>query len=199
MKIIAGTGNQHKLVEFAEILAPLGFEIFPADMLSKFPEIEENGQSFEENASIKAFETAKFAKEHLPDEDFLSMADDSGLEIFALGGRPGIKSARYADTNEARIARVLSEMEGAGDRRARFVCVIALCGIKGGASTFRGEVYGVIAERPSGSAGFGYDPVFVPDGFNESFAELGSEIKNQISHRAKALQLFSAHLRSLRQ
>lgn len=189
MKIIAGTGNKHKIAEFAEILAPLKISVIPLSELGSFPEVEENGTSFEENAAIKALATAKFAYSALLHNDFLALADDSGLEVLALNGRPGIHSARYADTNDKRIARVLAEMQGINDRRARFVCVIALATPKGVYAKIRGEVTGTLMQAPRGTAGFGYDPIFVPDGYTQTFAELGMDIKNKISHRSKALRL----------
>ena len=108
------------------------------------------------------------------------------MEIEALNGAPGIFSARYAETNEKRIERVLSEMQGIANRKARFVCVIAIAFNGEVIETFEGVVNGHISDRPRGSNGFGYDPIFVPEGYDESFAEMSEEAKNQISHRSEA-------------
>jgi XTP/dITP diphosphohydrolase len=187
MKFLAATGNLHKIEEFKNILAPLGLEfISPAD-IGGIPDVDETGTTFEENAEIKALETANFAKMKV-------FADDSGLEIEDLGNAPGIFSARYADDNDGRIARVLKELkevetrEGPINRKARFVCVIAIAEPGRVIKTFRGEVYGRIICEPRGNGGFGYDPIFQPDGFDKTFSELSPETKDSISHRANALK-----------
>ena len=115
-----------------------------------------------------------------------AFADDSGLEVEALDNRPGIHSSRYAATDAERIAKLLKELEGKENRRARFVCVIAIAANGEVIETFEGEVKGTILSAPRGENGFGYDPIFQPDGFDKSFAELTQEEKNRISHRANA-------------
>ena len=186
MRFLAATNNNHKIKEFRGILGPLGIEFIAPDDIGGIPEIDENGTTFEENAGIKALGVAKFADLH-------SFADDSGLEIEALGNAPGIYSARYADDNAGRIARVLRELKdvedqtGVVNRKARFVSVIAFASPKEVFAIFRGEVYGNILNAPQGEGGFGYDPVFKPDGYDMTFAELAPNIKDQISHRANAL------------
>lgn len=184
LQILLASSNQHKIQEFRDMLGDLSDQIgiiTPAQF-KDFPELIENGSSFEENASLKAEQASSFA-------DASAMADDSGLVVDALGGAPGIYSARYAGenaTNEQRIAKLLDEMKGITDRRAKFVCVIALAYRGEVVATFRGEVSGRIAEAPSGNGGFGYDPVFIPDGYDKSFGELGESVKSEISHRARA-------------
>jgi XTP/dITP diphosphohydrolase len=187
MKILAATGNLHKIKEFRAILKPLGIEFVTPDDIGGIPEIEETGKTFEQNAGLKALQTAKFA-------DMYTFADDSGLEVEALNNAPGIYSSRYAPTDEERIRRVLSELAdieqktGIKNRKARFVCVIAFASPEKIITTFRGEVYGQIMDAPAGSGGFGYDPIFKPDNYSKSFAELRPEEKDSISHRFNALK-----------
>ena len=118
--------------------------------------------------------------------DVPAFADDSGLEVAALDNRPGIHSSRYAATDPERIAKLLGELKGVADRRARFVCVIAIAANGEVIETFEGELKGRIIDAPRGSNGFGYDPIFVPDGMDKTLAELSPEEKNRISHRANA-------------
>ena len=177
--IVAATGNRHKLQEYAQLLADQDIELKSLNDYPNYTEPEENGTSFKENAEIKALAACRYC-------DVPAFADDSGLEVMALDGRPGIHSSRYAATDAERIAKLLKEMEGKTDRRARFVCVIAIAANGEVIETFEGEVTGTILESPRGENGFGYDPIFQPDGFDKSFAELTSEEKNRISHRANA-------------
>ena len=177
--IVAATGNQHKLAEYAQLLADQNIEVKSLNDFPAYVEPEENGSSFKENAEIKAVAACKYC-------DVPAFADDSGLEVEALDGRPGIHSSRYAATDAERIAKLLKEMEGKENRRARFVCVIAIAANGEIIETFEGEVTGTILESPRGENGFGYDPIFQPDGFDRSFAELTQEEKNRISHRANA-------------
>lgn len=177
--IVAATANAHKVEEYKELLAGQNVEIRSLLDFPGCPEIVEDGNTFEENASIKAVTASKYC-------DAPAFADDSGLEIEALNNAPGIHSARYAATNPERIARVLKEMEGVENRRARFVCVIAIAFNGEVIETFKGVVNGTILTEPRGEGGFGYDPIFLPDGYTETFAEMKSELKNKISHRAKA-------------
>jgi XTP/dITP diphosphohydrolase len=186
MRFLAATNNSHKIIEFRGILGPLGIEFISPSDIGGIPEVDETGSTFEENAGLKALEAAKFA-------DMQAFADDSGLEIEALDNAPGIYSARYADDNNGRITRVLRELKeveertGKVNRNARFVCVIAFASPENVFATFRGEVYGKIIDAPRGEGGFGYDPVFMPDGYDKTFAELAAETKDEISHRANAL------------
>lgn len=195
--IFLGTKNKNKITEIADIFKRHGGKIISSENIEKLPEVEEDGHSFEENASKKALAFAKFAYGHFAGKDdgvILAMADDSGLEVDALFGAPGVYSSRYAADDMRRIAKLLTEIERANkrnndnNRRARFVCVVALANPTGIIKTFRGEVEGCIANAPRGENGFGYDPVFVPDGFTQTFAELPPNEKNKISHRAKALK-----------
>ncbi|MCP3967125.1 MAG: RdgB/HAM1 family non-canonical purine NTP pyrophosphatase [Lentisphaerae bacterium] len=179
-QLVAATYNMHKLEEYKELLADQNIEIVSLNDYSGYEEPEENGKNFAENASIKALEAANYC-------DTPSFADDSGLEVEALDNAPGIYSARYAENDEARIARILKELGDNPNRRARFVCVIAIAANGEVIETFRGEVNGVIIDAPRGDNGFGYDPIFLPDGYDKTFAELSAEEKNKISHRAKAV------------
>ncbi|MBO5668218.1 MAG: RdgB/HAM1 family non-canonical purine NTP pyrophosphatase [Lentisphaeria bacterium] len=177
--IVAATGNQHKLAEYAQLLDGQNIELKSLNDYPGYPEPEENGSSFEENARIKALAACKYC-------DVPAFADDSGLEVEALDGRPGIHSSRYAATDSERIAKLLKELDGVENRRARFVCVIAIAANGEVIETFEGEVKGTILTAPRGENGFGYDPIFQPDGFDKSFAELTQDEKNRISHRANA-------------
>jgi XTP/dITP diphosphohydrolase len=189
LQILAATTNKHKIQEFQAMLDASADSgrvcILSPDTIPGFPEIVENGASFEENARIKAGQAARYA-------DMAAFADDSGLEVAALGGAPGIYSARYGGedaTYQEKMAKILKELENASDRRARFVCVIALAYRGDIVETFRGEVTGRIAFEPRGTDGFGYDPIFIPDGYDKTFGELGEEVKSKISHRARAFAL----------
>ena len=183
LKLLVASKNKKKIKELKEILEPAGVIVLTSEDIGGIPDVEENGTSFEENASLKAIEIAKLTGNYV-------FADDSGLEVEALNDAPGIYSARYAGenaTDQERIDKLLYNLKNEVNRKARFVCVIAISDKKGNTKTFRGEIYGRIIEKPKGSSGFGYDPVFIPDGYNQTFAELSQEIKNKISHRANAL------------
>src|SRR6266571_3605768 len=187
MQLIVATRNAHKTREIQRILGPV-FTISDLSAHPKIPDIRENGKSFEENAILKAVGASR----HLL--GFI-VADDSGLEVDALGGAPGIFSARYAGenaTDKKNMDRLLGEVARAWadetKRSARFRCVIALARQGELLGTFEGIVEGTIVERARGLHGFGYDPIFVPRGFEETFAELPAEVKNTISHRAKAIR-----------
>ncbi len=177
--IVIATANTHKVKEYKELINDDSIELSSLADFPDYPEVEENGKTFMENACIKAAAASKYCNS-------VAFADDSGLEVMALDGRPGIFSARYAPTSEERIAKLLKEMEGKDDRRARFVCAIAIAYNGEVIATFEGEVKGAIATSPSGDGGFGYDPVFVPENYNCSMAELDPAEKNRISHRGKA-------------
>jgi XTP/dITP diphosphohydrolase len=192
-QLIVATRNAHKVREIQTILGP-EFEVCDLSAYPEIFEIRETGKSFAENAKLKAIAVSK----KLPD---LIIADDSGLEVDALSGAPGIYSARYAGaraTDKQNIEKLLEELArtGAGDdeRRAQFRCVLALA--RGGRilGTFEGTVEGIIVDRTRGAHGFGYDPIFVPEGFNQTFAELPAEVKNRISHRAHAVRALAARV-----
>jgi XTP/dITP diphosphohydrolase len=175
------SGNAHKCDEIKQML---GVPIRSLRDLESPPELIENGDSFEANALIKARGLAAHLKGW-------ALADDSGLSVDVLGGAPGIHSARFAGAHgddRANNQLLLEKLEGEADRRASFVCVLALCGPDGEEWVVRGECLGLIAREASGSGGFGYDPLFYPLGYPKSFAELGEGVKNRISHRAEAIK-----------
>ena len=178
MKLYVATHNEHKLREISQILPK--FEIVADDPAG----VVETAPDFAGNALIKV---RAIASRHRGE---WCMADDSGLEVAALGGAPGVRSARYAGepTNTpANNALLLKNLEGVADRRANFTCAVAIVGPDGREHVVFGRVFGRIALAPSGAEGFGYDPLFVPDGFEKSFAELSAAEKNAISHRGRAL------------
>src|ERR671922_1119364 len=182
MQLIVATRNAHKTREIQHILGP-GFTIRDLGAYPAISEIPESGISFEENARLKAVA----ASQRVPD---LVIADDSGLEVDALGGAPGIYSARYAGmkaTEKEKIDKLLRELARVGAlndaRRARFRCIVALACKGNLLGSFQGIVEGRIADKPRGSGGFGYDPIFIPEGFKQTFGELPAEVKNTISHR----------------
>lgn len=184
MDIFAATSSPHKLGEFQRILGPHGFIVRPASSVRLIPDVDEDGSSFEENAVHKAVTVAAMLGVPV-------FADDSGLESVALGGEPGVHSARYAGANATdreRIDKLLFRLREHADRSARFVCVIAVAGTDGLLGTAIGEIRGVIALAPSGTNGFGYDPVFIPEGCHQTFAELSSSEKDHLSHRGRALR-----------
>ena len=176
------THNPGKLVEIGDLVAPLGITTKGAAELG-VPEPEETGASFEENAALKALAVSRATG--LP-----SLADDSGLVVPALGGAPGIYSARWAGAQKdfaAAMRRVEREL-GAGERAASFVAVLALAWPDGHVESFRGEVGGSLVFPPRGSRGFGYDPLFLPAGGGETFGEMDPALKHAISHRAVAFR-----------
>ncbi|MBQ4337561.1 MAG: RdgB/HAM1 family non-canonical purine NTP pyrophosphatase [Lentisphaeria bacterium] len=179
--VVIATSNAHKVEEYKALMADDSIELQSLLDYPGFPDVEENGTTFTENASIKAIAASKYC-------DAPAFADDSGLEVFALNGEPGIYSSRYAPTDPERIAKLLKNLEGKEDRSARFVCVIAIAFNGEIIETFEGEIRGTIGFEPKGSNGFGYDPVFIPEGETRTFAELSSEEKNRISHRANAFR-----------
>jgi XTP/dITP diphosphohydrolase len=196
MQLILASRNAHKLQEIGRILGPK-FAVRGLSSRNEVAEIDESGSSYEENAILKAITVSR----ELPG---LIVADDSGLEVDALGGAPGIHSARYGGANatdEEKISKLLSELTNVhakGDQRvARFHCVLAVARDGEVLATFKGVVEGKIAERPRGAHGFGYDPVFIPNGYEQTFAELPEEVKNNISHRAKAIRRLQARLPTL--
>ena len=197
MQLIVATRNAHKMREIQRILGP-AFSVSDLSAHPEIPDIRETGKSFEENAILKAVGTSRYLLGFI-------VADDSGLEVDALGGAPGIFSARYAGenaTDKQNIDRLLRELTRTGVEEtktsARFRCIIALARQAKLLGTFEGRVEGTVVERARGSNGFGYDPIFVPRGFEETFAELPSEVKNTISHRAKAIRGLAAKLAALK-
>jgi XTP/dITP diphosphohydrolase len=195
-RLLIATGNPHKTREFAEILGK-EFEVCDFSSVPDAREVEETGTTFEENAVLKALSAAQ-------DQPLLVAADDSGLEVDALDGAPGIYSARYAGqdaTDEQNVDKLLSELVRrnvpAPKRTARFRCVIALAREGKLLKTFEGAVEGVIIDLPRGKHGFGYDPIFVPKNFNRTFAELPGKAKNKISHRAQAAHKLAHYLNTL--
>ena len=183
MKLVIATRNKHKLEEIRAIFALNTLELVSALDFPEIPDVVEDGETFEENAVKKAVTLARAT-------DCWALADDSGLEVDALDGRPGVYSARYAGepaNYEANNQKLLAELGGQSNRRARFRCVVALADPSGKSRVVQGRCEGTIIERLKGKAGFGYDPLVVPDGYTETFAEMSSELKNRISHRARAL------------
>jgi XTP/dITP diphosphohydrolase len=183
MDLLLATRNRHKTREFSQLLGP-NFTLRDLTSEHDLPEILETGRTFEENAVIKAIGISKI----FPDE--IVIGDDSGLEVKSLEGAPGIFSARYAGekaSDRRNVEKLLRELQGMPERPARFRCVIALAKNGELITTVAGEVAGTITKSPRGENGFGYDPIFIPEGFEETFAELRSDTKNAISHRAKAV------------
>lgn len=182
-RLVIATHNPGKAREIADLLAPFGVEVLTAGALG-LPEPAETGTTFLANAAIKAAAAARASG--IP-----ALADDSGLQVRALGGRPGIHSARLAGPTKdfARAMRAIEdELEGKADRRANFICALALCWPDGHCETFEGRVDGTLAWPPRGDHGFGYDPVFVANGHAVTFGEMPPEDKHAISHRADAFR-----------
>mgnify|MGYP001254007937 CR=1 FL=1 len=185
-KLLIATKNEGKIRDFHQLLQPYGIEVVSLlDLKEEIPDIEETGSTFEENAAIKAETIANQLK--LP-----TLADDSGLVIDYLNGRPGIYSARYAGENKddaANIEKVLTEMHGVSSdkRTARFVCVLAWAEPNQATIFKKGRCEGTIAEQPIGNNGFGYDPIFYPKGFEITMAQMSKQEKNAISHRHNAM------------
>ncbi len=187
-KIVFATNNKHKLNEIRKITAGK-IDILSLSDIECNEEIEETGTTLEENALIKA----RYVKSKYGYDCF---ADDTGLEVECLNGEPGVYSSRYAgpDCNpEDNMNKLLKEMQGSDNRNAQFRTVIAAI-LNGSEHLFEGVVKGKITEDKRGSNGFGYDPVFIPNGYNHTFGELSNEIKNGISHRAVAMEKFTAFL-----
>lgn len=182
-RLVIATRNAHKTEEIRGMIGDK-FEVLDATDFPELEPVEETGTTFLENASLKAVAVSKTV-------DGMVLSDDSGLEVDALGGAPGVYSSSYGgeEGNHARNnARLLAEMKGREGHSARFRCVMVLA--KGGEvlETFQGKVEGRILDEERGGGGFGYDPLFVPAGHQGTFAELGAEVKNDLSHRARALR-----------
>ena len=186
MKLVLATRNEGKVREIGEILIDqTGIEFLSLRNYPDAPEVVEDGTTYEENAIKKASALAEYT-------GHLTIGDDSGLAVDALDGAPGVHSARYAGENASdqdRIAKLLNALQAVSDERrsARFICAVAIAAPLARVEVVRGVCEGRIIRAPRGNSGFGYDPIFVPVGYDKTFAELGDEIKNQISHRAKAL------------
>jgi XTP/dITP diphosphohydrolase len=186
--LVLATRNQGKLREFRELLAPFDLVIKGLDAFPVIAETVEDGKTFETNAVKKAvFAAGKLG--------IAALADDSGLLVPALGGAPGVYSSRYAGegaSDAENIRKLLSEMQGVGERSASFVCVIAVARPDGDVRTYRGACGGVITFEASGEGGFGYDPVFYYPPLKATFAEISREDKNRVSHRGKAMLALKA-------
>jgi XTP/dITP diphosphohydrolase len=186
--LLVATRNSHKTREMRQILG----NAFKLEDLSAHPKIPvpiESGETFEDNATIKAVGVSRHV-------DGLVVGDDSGLEVDVLDGRPGVFSARYAGegaTDQQNVMKLLGELKGRNSP-ARFRCVVALARNGKLLGTFPGTVEGAMIDAPRGADGFGYDPIFVPSGFDQTFAELSAEIKNRISHRAMAAAALRGYL-----
>ena len=197
-KIVFATNNKNKLAEIREMLEGSGIEIVSLADIGCHDDIPETSDTLEGNALQKA----RYIHEKYKMSCF---ADDTGLEVDALGGAPGVYSARYAGgeghDSEANMAKLLANLEDKADRRARFRTVVALIldEEQGREELFEGIVTGEIIRERRGGEGFGYDPVFHPDGYDRTFAELGHEVKNKISHRAKAVAKLVDYLKRLPQ
>jgi XTP/dITP diphosphohydrolase len=189
-KLVIASHNKGKVSEIADLLKYFNVEVVSAESLG-LPEPDETGATFIDNALLKAHAAAQGS-------GLAALADDSGLAVHALGGEPGIHSARWAETSAGRdfrvaMERVQSELGNAADRTAHFVCVLALAWPDGHAETFEGRVDGTLVWPPRGDKGFGYDPIFRPDGYDIVFAEMEPGDKHAISHRADAFaQLVAA-------
>jgi XTP/dITP diphosphohydrolase len=196
-RLTLATRNSHKTREIQEILGP-GFAVSHLSGRADIPEVAETGKTFEENAILKAVAVSQ----HVPGT---VLADDSGLEVDVLGGAPGVFSARYSGESgddSQNVIKLLREIARADpnkqNRRATFRCVLAAACAGELLKTFTGEVAGKIIECPRGAGGFGYDPVFVPQGFDQTFAELPAALKNRASHRARAVAAAIPFLKALR-
>ena len=183
--LLVATRNTHKTSEIQSMLGA-GYEV--SDLTSgDYPDVEETGTTFLENATLKAVEISKVTSG-------LILSDDSGLEVDALGGEPGVYSARYAgvdgdnEANNTKLMSELSKLPPSTPKTARFRCVMVLAENGKRLAHFDGSVEGSIISELTGDKGFGYDPLFIPDGYERTFAQLGDDVKNQLSHRAKALQ-----------
>jgi len=191
--LLIATRNTHKTSEIQSMLGS-GFQV--SDLTSgDFPDVEETGTTFLENATLKAVEISKVTSG-------IILSDDSGLEVDALGGEPGVYSARYAGVdgdnvaNNAKLLNELSQLPSSTPKTARFKCVMVVAENGERLAHFEGSVEGSIVSELIGEKGFGYDPLFIPEGYEKTFAQLGDDVKNQLSHRAKALKQMISWLES---
>lgn len=192
-KVVFASHNAGKIKEIKELLQPFGINVKSAlDM--ELPDVEETGSTFAENSLLKSQTIAELTG--LP-----CIADDSGLCVDALNGAPGVYSARYAPNRDfdKGMEKLLAEMAQSPNksRKAHFSCVISLAFPNGGYELFEGRVDGHIATEKQGNGGFGYDPLFIPDGFAKSFAQMSKDEKNQVSHRGRAVEKLKAYLKNL--
>ena len=194
MKVVLASKNKHKLEEISKITEKFGFELILQSQLGVDIDVEENGTTFEENSLIKAEAVMKAT-------GMAAMADDSGICVEALNGEPGVYSARYGfdETLDdwGRLQLLLKNMEAVPDgaRQAKFVCVITMVTPEGETIQARGEIHGELLREPHGENGFGYDPIFYYPPFGKTTAEMSSEDKNKVSHRANALKIFNEKLK----
>lgn len=195
-ELLIATANQGKVREIQRLLGDLPIALRTLADFSVIKLVEESGDTYEANARLKA-------KAYAKETGLWALADDSGFEVIALGGRPGVFSARYGGQGASdgdRVSFLLQELEAckSTDTRARFVCVAALADPHSETILVaQGICEGIVVTEPSGNNGFGYDPIFIPDGFKQTFAELSAEIKNAISHRARAIKSMRSHLEEL--
>ncbi len=195
MTIVLATTNKKKLEEMKRMFAGYDIRFVTLNSFPGCPEIVEDGKTFRANALKKAIAVAKFT-------GYPAVADDSGLEVTALGGAPGVFSARYAGEkaiDSENVKKLLGEMGAlteSGDRGARFVCCVAFAVPEGKCKTFTGYVKGIIGEKQKGFNGFGYDPVFYPEGHDKTFAEMTDEEKDQLSHRGRAMKKLCSYLKN---
>lgn len=190
-ELVLATTNQGKLAELASAFAGLPVYVRALNAFPTIPEIEETGLTFAENAALKASGYAR----HL---GVPTLADDSGLEVDALDGRPGVLSARYGGgvSYDDKMRKLLAEIPAESTRTARFSCAIAMASAEGNiVANVQGICEGTVADAPRGTKGFGYDPIFIPTGFDKTFGELPDETKRSISHRARALLAIEPYLR----
>jgi len=183
-EVVLATGNQGKVREFSGLLKGVFGRVISLRDLDNPPDVVEDGETFRDNALKKARAIAEYSGKP-------TLADDSGLEVDALGGRPGVYSARYAGVNATdkdNVIKLLAEMDGKENREARFVCCLALVFPDGRETVVRGTCEGVIYSEPRGEGGFGYDPVFYHPEYGKTMAQIDPELKNQISHRARAAE-----------
>ena len=191
--LVIASRNKGKTAEIRELLSGFPITVKDLDDFGPIPEVEEDGETFDENAYKKASFTARVLGHP-------ALADDSGLVVDALNGAPGVFSARYAGpdaTNEDRSRKLLQEMEGITKRKAAFECVISIAVPTGPALTYEGRCEGIIAASPQGTNGFGYDPIFYYPSLKKTFAELTREEKSRVSHRGKALEEFRNEFESV--
>ncbi len=194
-KLLLATNNPGKVAEYRQLLAGCGWELVAPSELGLSLSAEETGDTYEENARMKALKAAQVGGLH-------ALADDSGLEVDALGGEPGPRAARFGGegaTYQEKMALLLEHLEGVPprERGCRFVCVIAVADPQGGMRLCRGECEGVVAEAPQGEGGFGYDPIFYLQERGLTMAQLSAEEKNAISHRGRAAQIARETLKEL--
>ena len=191
-ELILATNNKHKLKEVREILSPHKITVYGLNDLNLKPEdVEENADNYYGNALIKATSVQKLTTMPI-------IADDSGLEIEAMDHQPGLRSARFASENgghDKAIAKILDFLKDKDNRKARFVCDIVLLNVDNKPLLFEGIANGHIAKEPYGEGGFGYDPIFIPEEFDKTYAELKEEDKNKVSHRGKALKKLLTYLK----